>query len=205
MFAVVATIVTYVGAYIGHVSADHNAAWNNLIRARQEIRKGESGNWGQIAAIETLTRTCSSFWRDTVVEEVFKAVFGVCETLNSMSLPRMELGRLQAPYAKFFHSDLSCANLAQANLSNADVSNVDFHGANLRGTDLRAANLEAVDFRAAKLSWVYFDSKTKLDKNRLKCACLDYYPDGGAQIHKDMPAEFRASLRAAQAMSGRGG
>src|SRR5262249_4753712 len=123
---------------------------------------------------------------------------GKCESMKSVSLERLELGGLRAPKADFSYSNISCANLARANLANTNFEGATIHGSDLRGANLRGADLRVKDFRATKLSWAFFDAKTKIDPDQIKCACVDFYADGGAQIQQDLPEKIANILKTLQ-------
>jgi hypothetical protein len=191
LFAVAVTIVSYWISYQDRITTRQNSAWDSLRAAISwtEAEYDHYGNFGQIAAIQTLTHDCGRWWRNTFLEPAFELIFPDCVDLKSVVLSRMELGGLQAAGATFSYGNLSCTNLATANLRNAALISVDLHGAYMAGADLSGANLtgDNVDFRLTNLSWVGLNSSTQVNLTKLKCACInfDINPDGTKtpQVH----------------------
>ncbi len=181
LFAILVTVVSYWISYQDRIANRQNAAWDNLRAAIGWVESpGHWGNAGQIGAIQTLTHDCGHWWRNTFLQPAFELIYHDCVDLNSMSLTKMELGRLQAIGANFSHGDLSCTNLADANLRSATLQATNFSGSNLAGIDLRGAVLtgdrpdDDADFLLADLSWAFMDSATKVNLTKLKCACIDF-------------------------------
>lgn len=180
LFGVAVTVVSYWISYQDRMAAQQDAAWATLrqIVSYMEYDYTRSGNFGQISAIETLTRDCGRWWRQTPFQSAFEIFFPSCVDLNSVVLTRMELGALKAKGANFSYGNLSCSNLAVANFSSANLQATMLKGTNLAGADLRDADLTKADLRLANLSWARFSQKTKFDIKQLKCACLE----AGSQI-----------------------
>ncbi|SHM01056.1 Pentapeptide repeat-containing protein [Bradyrhizobium lablabi] len=176
-FTLAVTVVSYWVSFQDRAASRQESAWATLRAAIVWTQQGDKKNWGnvgQLAAIETLTRHCSAWWRGTFVQSTFEIIFPDCIDLNSLSLERMELGALKGSGANFSHSNLACTNLAKADLRNATLDGSNFSGAYLGGTDFRGASLEDYpDFNLTNVSWIQFDTGTKIDPDRLKCACVD--------------------------------
>jgi hypothetical protein len=191
LFTLAVTVVSYWFSYQDRIASRHGDAWTTLRAAIiwTQADPYRWGNVGQIPAIQTLTRDCNRWWRNTLLESLFEIFFQDCVELNSLSLTHMELGGLKAAGANLSYGNFACTNLATADLRRANLKGADFHGANLAGTDLRGAKLlESVDLRIANLSWARFDSDTEINFEKLKCACVvvELRPDGSEyrQVHQ---------------------
>jgi hypothetical protein len=206
LFAAVVTMVSYWTSYQDSVENRLNTAWDNLRAAITwtEDNPFHYGNVGQIAAIETLTRDCDRWWVNSFLEPVFGLVFHSCVDLKSVILARMELGSLRAPGASFTRADLSCTNLAKANFRHATLTDGSFHGSYMAGADLRGADLtgDSIDLRLANLSWALFDSATKTNASKLKCACINFDTNADGTRAPQVSAAYGPSPDTIKLLSG---
>jgi len=201
-FTLAVTVVSYWISFQDRAASRQESAWTTL-RAAIVWTQGDSYHWGnvgQLAAIETLTRHCGSWWQGTFAQPLFTTIFPDCIDLNSLSLERMELGSLKGPGANFSHSNFACTNLAKADLRKATLDGADFRGAYLGGADFRGASMkENVGFKIANVSWIQFDAATAIDPKQLKCACVDQDKgDDGVlyrQIQNSLPANISEMLK----------
>jgi hypothetical protein len=201
-FTIAVTVVSYWVSFQDRAAGRQDGAWATL-RAAIVWTQGDIKHWGnvgQLAAIETLTRHCSAWWRGTFVQSAFEIIFPDCVDLNSLSLERMELGALKGPGANFSRSNFACTNLTKANLRNAVLDGSNFSGANLAGADFRGASLDGYPyFNVTNVSWIQFDAATKINPDSLKCACVDQDRgrDGrlSRQIQESLPANLSDVLK----------
>jgi hypothetical protein len=197
LFTLAVTVVSYWVSFQDRAASRQDSAWTTLRAAIVWTQENEKhwGNVGQIAAIQTLTSNCGSWWRGTSFEGMLDTVFPNCVDLNSLSLERMELGRLKAVGANLSHSDFACTNLAVANLRKANLDGAGFLGANLAGADLGGAKLTGdVDLRLANVSWVQFNSDEDVNLKALKCACMTVQPYRLMHDEKSLPPKIFAIL-----------
>jgi Pentapeptide repeats (8 copies) len=107
----------------------------------------------------------------------------------------MELGSLKGAGANFAHSNFACTNLARANLSKANLDGSDFRGAFLGGTDLRGATLGSnANFYLTNISWVQFDAATKIDRDSLKCACVQENKGDDGKLYRQIQPNLPSAL-----------
>jgi hypothetical protein len=193
IFALAVSIIGYWISFEDRISNRQAGAWETL-RSAIVWTQGNNQHWGnvgQLAAIETLTQSCSAWWRGTFVEPIFATIFSDCVDLNSVSLERMELGSLKGASGNFSQTNFACTNLARANFRKANLDGASFVGANMSGADVTGASLNGINFKLANVSWIQIDASDPNSLNSLKCACLkqDTGHDGllYRQIQKSVP------------------
>jgi Pentapeptide repeats (8 copies) len=195
IFATALTVIGYFSSYSAGISTRYQAARNTVTAASNYTMQGGMGNYEQIPAIETLTQYCDNWWQGSAIQPVMDTLLGKCVSLKSVQMPRVDLGGLSARATDLTYTNLSCSNLTKSDLTRARLTGADLHGSDLRGANLRGADFRAANLRLAKISYAYFDTDSKIDPVKLKCACIHHYDDGVPHIQPGTPDDIAEILK----------
>lgn len=180
--AIFVAVVGYWFSYQDRIDARQAQAWGIIRAALDWTQANKAGNVGQNQAIETLTRDCNHWWRNTRLEPMLGLLFRDCVDLKSLSLMRLDFGGLRAPGAKLSRGFFACANFRGANLENADLDHTEFMASDLSYVNFSGADLTHSCVFYADLSGAIFDERTRIDDpNNLLKGCLR--PDEAGVLH----------------------
>jgi Pentapeptide repeats (8 copies) len=181
--AVIVAVVGYYFTYQDRIDSRQQTAWNVVRTALEWSENKKWGNIGQIAAIETLTRDCDTWWLNTPLKYLLGRD---CADLKSLSLMTMDFGGLHAPGAHLSYGYFACSNFAAAQLRRSHLNNTSFMAATLAGADFSGADLTKSCLFLADISGAKFDKNTIIDdpRNLLK-ACITIDPETGGRRNID--------------------
>lgn len=165
-------IIGYWFTYQDRIDASQEQAWSVLRAALDWTQANKIGNVGQNQAIETLSRDCNHWWRNTPLKLVLDLIFRDCVDLKSLSLMRLDFGGLRVPGAKLSRGYFACANFRGANLENSHLDHTGFMATDLSDVDFSGADLTQSCLFYADVSGAVFDQNTKIDPKILLKACI---------------------------------
>ena len=181
--AVIVAVVGYYFSYQDRIDSRQQTAWSVVRIALEWSENKKWGNVGQIAAIESLTRDCDSWWLNTPLKYLLGRD---CVDLKSLSLMTMDFGGLSAQGGNLSYGYFACSNFAGAHLRRSHLNNTSFMAATLSEADFSGADLTKSCLFLADVSGAKFDKNTLIDDpgNLLK-ACVKLDPKTGNRLSID--------------------